>query len=166
MPENLQARIGKRFLSFALLLCSFVPQCLCGYEPNMQNKPNFKTEVRKQNTDDSKIRAKSTHKLRFSPPINFFYNCRESSTNHPYFLQNKPNFQDVQMNITSATTVNYINKLRTTNYELIIKTNPIKANFKKDECKSNNSRRLTKKTSRKASRLDSRRSVVEISEKE
>jgi len=132
----------------------------------MQNKPNFKTEVRKQNTDDSKIRAKSTHKLRFSPPINFFYNCRESSTNHPYFLQNKPNFQDVQMNITSATTVNYINKLRTTNYELIIKTNPIKANFKKDECKSNNSRRLTKKTSRKASRLDSRRSVVEISEKE
>ena len=36
----------------------------------MQNKPNFKTEVRKQKTEDSKIRAKSTPKLRLSVPPN------------------------------------------------------------------------------------------------
>ena len=50
-------------------------------------------------------------------------------------MQNKPNFPAVsktpKMNITSATTVNYINELRTTNYELIMKnkpkTNPNKA---------------------------------------
>jgi len=35
-------RTCKRFLRFALSLCSFVPQCLCGYESIMQNKPNFR----------------------------------------------------------------------------------------------------------------------------
>ena len=45
--------------------------------------------------------------------------------------QNKPNLLDAQMNITSATRVNYINELRTTNYELIMKTNPIKPNCRK-----------------------------------
>jgi len=40
------------------------------------------------------------------------------------FLQNKANFPDAQMNITSATTVNYINEPRTTNYELIMKNKP------------------------------------------
>jgi len=43
--------------------------------------------------------------------------------------QNKPNLLDAQMNITSATRVNYINELRTTNNELIMKTNPNKPNF-------------------------------------
>jgi len=81
----------------------------------MQNKPNSKTE-------DSKIMAKDTP--------NVFYNCRESSTNRPLFMQNKPNFKIGKMNITSATTWNYINELRTTNYDLIMKTNPNKANFK------------------------------------
>ena len=69
---------------------------------------------------------------------NVFYNRRESSTNQAYFLQNKANLLAVskipKMNITSATTVNYINELRTTNYELIMKnkpnSKPIKANFK------------------------------------
>ena len=37
------------------------------------------------------------------------------------------------MNISSAITVNYINKLRTTNYELIMKTNPNKPNFQTRE---------------------------------
>ncbi len=38
-----------------------------------------------------------------------------------------------KMDVTSATTVNYINELRTTNYELIMKTKPNKANFKRDD---------------------------------
>jgi hypothetical protein len=59
-------------------------------------KANFKTEVRKQKTEDSKISAKSTPKLRFIVPTNFFYNCREFSTNRPYFMQNKANFQKVK----------------------------------------------------------------------
>jgi len=50
------------------------------------------TDDRKQKAEDRKISAKSTRKLRFSVPTNFFYNCRESSTNWPYFLQNKANF--------------------------------------------------------------------------
>jgi len=60
----------------------------------MQNKANLK-----QKTEDSKIRAKSTPKLRLSVPTNFFYNCRGSSTNWPLFLQNKANFQKSQMDI-------------------------------------------------------------------
>ncbi len=50
-PKNRPARTCKRFLRFALSLCSFVPEpvrrsfceggCLCGYESIMQNKPNL-----------------------------------------------------------------------------------------------------------------------------
>ena len=37
-----QAQIlAKRFLRFALSLCSFVPQCLCGFVSIMQNEPNL-----------------------------------------------------------------------------------------------------------------------------
>ncbi len=72
-------------------------------------------------------------------PIRHLYNCRESSTNQAYFLQNKANLLAVskipKMNITSATTVNYINELRTTNYELIMEnkanSKPNKANCRK-----------------------------------
>jgi len=76
----------------------------------MQNKPNFKTEVRKQKTEGSKISAKSTPKLRFSVPTNFFYNCRESSTNRRYFLQNKANLPDDQMSASSFSTKDYENQ--------------------------------------------------------
>jgi len=53
----------------------------------MQNKANFKKEDRKQKTAGSRIRAKSTPKLLFSVPTNFFYNCRESSTNRPFYAK-------------------------------------------------------------------------------
>jgi hypothetical protein len=64
----------------------------------MQNKANLKTEVRKQKlalsevegTEDSKIMAESTPKLRLSRPPTLFDNCRESSTNRPYFGKAKP----------------------------------------------------------------------------
>jgi len=45
-------------------------------------------------------------------------------------MQNKANVKIGNMNITSAITLNYINELRTTNYELIMKTKPNKPNFK------------------------------------
>jgi len=56
---------------------------------------------------DSKISAKSTPKwrkpshsgLRFSMPTNFFYNCRESSTDRACFLQNKANLGKSQMDV-------------------------------------------------------------------
>ena len=50
-------------------------------------------------------------------------------------MQNKANVKIGKMNITSAITMNYINELWTTNYELIMKTNPNKPNFKKNEYK-------------------------------
>ena len=40
-PKNRPAYTCKRFLRFVLSLCSFVPQCLCGYESIMQNKANI-----------------------------------------------------------------------------------------------------------------------------
>jgi hypothetical protein len=50
-----------------------------------------------------------------------------------HFMQNKPNLLAVskmlKMNITSAITVNYINELRTTNYELIMKNKPNQTQF-------------------------------------
>jgi len=58
-----------------------------------------RTEDRRQMTEDSKIMAKSTPKLRFSVPTNFFYKCRGSSTNRPYFLQNKANFKKAGINV-------------------------------------------------------------------
>jgi len=56
-------------------------------------------------------------------------------------MQNEPNLPAVsktpKMNITSATTANYINQLRTTNYELIMqnepKTNPKRTQFPKSQ---------------------------------
>jgi len=107
----------------------------------MQNKANFKTEVslsgvamaktEKQNTEDSKISAKSTPKLRFSVPTNFFYNCRESSTNRPYFMQNKPNFQKSQMNVSIFLQMAYENKSNWTLGENKPNSNPIKPNLRK-----------------------------------
>jgi len=58
----------------------------------MQNKANFKT-------DDSKISAKATP--------NVFYNCRESSTNRPLFMQNKANVKNNQMNVNLIITRDY-----------------------------------------------------------
>ena len=115
----------------------------------MQNKANFKTEVRKQKpslsekkacpecnrrvegTEDSKISAKSTPKLRFSVPTDFFYNCRESSTNRPYFLQNKANFQKSQMNVSIFLQMAYENKSNWTLGQNKPNSNPIKPNFRK-----------------------------------
>ena len=37
------------------------------------------------------------------------YICRESSTNSPLFMQNKPNLLNTQMNVTSLITVDYEN---------------------------------------------------------
>jgi len=95
----------------------------------MQNKPNFKTEVRKQKTEDSKIRAKSTPKLHFSPPTNFFYNCREPSTNQLLFMQNKPNFKIGKMNVTYLIKVDYENIANSKLRQNKPNTNPIKPNF-------------------------------------
>ena len=98
----------------------------------MQNKPNSKTEDRNQNTEDSKISAKPIPKLRFSVPTNFFYNCRESSTNWPYFLQNKPNLLDAQMNVSSILTKDYENVPLRRRGENKPNSNPIKLNFRQE----------------------------------
>jgi len=90
----------------ALCLCASAPLHLTKLSSFvivfMQNKPNYKTEDRIQKTEDSKIMAKDKP--------NVFYNCRESSTNQAYFLQNKPNFRKSQMNVNLYITTDYENK--------------------------------------------------------
>jgi len=85
--------------------------------------------------------AKSTHKwrkpshsgLRFSVPTNVFYNCPESSTNRPCFMQNKANLQNTRMNISTAIAKAYTNEQRTMNNERLFKANPNKANFETED---------------------------------
>ena len=96
-----------------------------------QNKPNFKTEVRKQNTEDSKISAKSTPKLRFSFPTSFFYNCRESSTNQAYFMQNKANFQMLKKNVNVLLKRDYENRWQRPVSKNKPNSNPNKTNLKR-----------------------------------
>ncbi len=49
-------------------------------------------------------------------PIRYtsFYNCRESSTNRPYFMQNKANLRKSQMNVTLIITRDYEKKTNRT----------------------------------------------------
>ena len=77
-----------------------------------QNR-RHKTEVcpersqRVEGTGGSRISEKSTLKLRFSVPTNFFYYCRESSTNRPIFMQNKANFKNNQIDVKLIITRDY-----------------------------------------------------------
>ncbi len=59
------------------------------------------------------------------------YICRESSTNHLLFMQNKPNFQDTQMNVYLYNTTDYENKSNWTLGQNKPNSNPIKPNFQK-----------------------------------
>ena len=81
-----------------------------------QNR-RHKTEVcpersqRVEGTEGSRISEKSTLKLRFSVPTNSFYNCRESSTKRPYFMQNKANLLMHKINATFIATKDYENEI-------------------------------------------------------
>ncbi len=63
--------------------------------------------------------------------LSSLYICRESSTNSPLFMQNKPNFRKARMNVSLAITRNYNNEQRTMNNERLCKTKPIKPNSRK-----------------------------------
>ena len=45
--------------------------------------------------------------VRHTLPEIALYNYRGTSTNQPVFLQNKPNFRNAQMNVTSVKTMTY-----------------------------------------------------------
>jgi len=62
-------------------------------------------------------------------PVSALYICRESSTNRLFIMQNEPNFEKAQMNVTKVITKDYENKSNWTLGENEPKTNPIKANF-------------------------------------
>jgi len=49
----------------------------------------------------------ASYKSRFTLHEIALYICRESSTNRPYFLQNKPNFQKVKLNVNKVLTEDY-----------------------------------------------------------
>ncbi len=55
----------------------------------------------------------------------FLYNCREFSTNHLLFMQNKPNFRKSQMNLKFCKQMDYENKRDWTIGENKPNSNPI-----------------------------------------
>ncbi len=59
------------------------------------------------------------------------YICRESSTNHLLFMQNKPNFQKSQMNLKFCKQMAYENKSNWTIGQSKPNSNPIKPNLKR-----------------------------------
>jgi len=62
-------------------------------------------------------------------PIKHLYNCGESSTNRPRFLQNKANLFKAQMNVTPFKTKDYANKFACKLCENKPNSNPIKTNL-------------------------------------
>jgi len=65
------------------------------------------------------------------------YICREPSTNQLLFMQNKPNFLDAQMNVSSILTSDYENKHNWTLSENKPNSNPNKPNFQKAQMNVN-----------------------------
>ena len=93
-PKNRPARTCKRFLRFALSLCSFVPQCLCGYESIMQNKPNLQdsqmvVNLAKTSNYNNEQRTMNYELLFKTNPIK--PNCRPT-TPFSKFLSKTPKF--------------------------------------------------------------------------
>ncbi len=63
--------------------------------------------------------------------LSHLYICRESSTNQLLFMQNKPNFQDAQMNVNIYYTKVYKNFIPLAGQKNKPNSNPIKANLRK-----------------------------------
>ena len=77
-----------------------------------------------------------------------FDNCRESSTNRPIFMQNKPNFQDTQMNVSANMTKDYEKISNPTLGENKPNSNPIQSQTNPIKCKKTGSK--PKQTQNKA----------------
>ncbi len=71
------------------------------------------------------------------------YICRESSTNPPLFMQNKPNLLNAQMNVNTVITEDYENKRPCRRRQNKANTKPIKANQSQFP-KSQDERKLSK----------------------
>ncbi len=63
--------------------------------------------------------------------LSVLYICREFSTNQLLFMQNKPNFQDDQMNVSNIITRNYKIFIPLARYKNKPNSNPIKPNPRK-----------------------------------
>jgi len=74
-----------------------------------------------------------TQPIRAAHPLHeiLLYICRERSTNQLLFMQNKPNFQDTQMNVSIFSKMAYENIANWTLGENKPNSNPIKPNFQK-----------------------------------
>jgi len=71
------------------------------------------------------------------PLSSALYICRERSTNQLLFMQNKPNFQDTQMNVKPYNTMDYENISDWTLGENKPNSNPIKPNCRKSKMNVN-----------------------------
>ncbi len=80
-----------------------------------------------------------TQPIRAAHPFDeiLLYICREPSTNQLLFMQNKPNFQDTQMNVSSIITTAYKNFIPLAGQKNKPNSNPIKPNLSQFRCQSN-----------------------------
>jgi len=80
---------------------------------------------------------KSSNYIQFICPnprnlrLEVFDNCRESSTNHLLFMQNKPNVKDAQINVNSYMKSKYEKVDNWLSGKNKANSNPIKPNFRK-----------------------------------
>ena len=65
----------------------------------------------------------------YVPIRHLLYIRRESSTNRPYFMQNKPNFQKVKLNVNQVLTKDYRKRTLGQRGKNKPNSNPIKANL-------------------------------------
>jgi len=96
-------------------------------------------ELRTMNYEPLTIYHELRYTLEFTPDVSLLaflsgaglYICRESSTNQLLFMQNKPNFQDAQMNVNIYNTKNYQNFIPLAGQKNKPNSNPIKPNLRK-----------------------------------
>ena len=109
-----QPHTAGRFLRFPLLLGPFVPQCLCGHESIMQNKPNSFEDRNNATCFTTRVYANKR-----PPP-----HSKKQSQSNP----NKPDVKMGKMTISTAILKAYANEQRTMNSERYSKqtqSNPI-----------------------------------------
>ncbi len=120
--EIRDTRYDSRFTRFALSLCSFVPQCLCGYESIMQNKPNFQDAQMSVNSILTKDYERNDI---FAVP-----------ENKPNSNPNKANLLKAKMNVNKVLTKDYENRSNWALFENEPNTKPIQTQLVAAACPS------------------------------
>ncbi len=87
------------------------------------NYEQFNTKYTIRNTRQPRLSRRSLWRSRT------LYTCRDASTNHLLFMQNKPNFKKSQMNVKPYNTTDYENNWQRNVRKNKPNSNPIKPNL-------------------------------------